>query len=96
VSDIPRRNEAGGAGHPALNQFRRWPPSPFRVLRYAPWLLPQRGALRVRGARVLDVRGVLPFRASPLRGALRLPCGVVPRVRDALLPCDDVLRLALT
>jgi hypothetical protein len=39
---------------------------------------------------------VLPSRVCLLRGALRLPCGVVPRVRDALPPYDDALLPALT
>lgn len=96
MSDIPRRNEAGGAGHPALNQSRHRPPSPFRVLRYAPSLLPPRGALLVFDDRALGARGELRFRVCLLRGVSRLPCGVVLRVRDALPPCDDALLPALT
>ena len=49
------------------------------------------GALRGGGERGLGARDVLPSRVCLLRGALRLPCGVAPRVRDVLLPCDDAL-----
>jgi hypothetical protein len=55
-----------------------------------------RGASRVGGDRAQDAHGVLPFRASLLRDALRLPCGVWPRVRDVRLPCDDALPPAET
>jgi len=44
----------------------------------------------------IGARDALPSRVFLLRGALRLPCGVVPRVRDALLPCDDALLPSLT
>jgi len=48
-------------------QFRRWPASPCRGLRYAPLPLPQHGALRVDGVRWLAVRDVQLFRVFPLR-----------------------------
>ena len=52
-------------------------------------LLPQHGAMRVHGARGLNVHDVPLSRVFLLRGASPLPCGVVPRVHDVLLPCDD-------
>lgn len=55
------------------------------------WLLPPRGALRVRGDRELGERDALPSRVCPLRGAWRLPYGIVPRAHDAMLHCDDAL-----
>ena len=61
---------------------------------YGPWLLPPRGALRVRGDGELGARGVLPFRVSLLRGALPLPRGVLPYVRDARLPYPTYRDLA--
>ena len=70
--------------------------SPFRALRYAPLRLPGRGASRVRDVLGRGARDALPSRVFRLHGALRLPCGVVPRVRDVLPPCDDGLLLFLT
>ena len=67
-----------------------------RDLRYVPWLLPQHDPWHVRDDRGLGARDVLPFRVCLLRGALRLPCGVVPRVHDAPLLCDDALLPFLT
>jgi hypothetical protein len=61
-----------------------------------PWTLPQRGALRGGGEHGLDARDVRLSRVCPLRGVWPLPYGVVPHVRDVLLPCDDALLLALT
>ncbi len=74
----------------------RGPVLPCRDLRYAPWPLPQRGAWRVRGDPGQGVRDALPSRVFLLHDALRLPCGVVPRVRDALLPYGDALLPFLT
>lgn len=90
--DAERRRRSG---HSALT-IKRGLGWPCRDLGDAPWPLPPRGALHVRGERGPNVRDVLPFRVCLLRGALRLPYGVVPRVRDALLPCDDALLPALT
>jgi hypothetical protein len=59
-------------------------------------LLLLRDALRGRDAPGPSARDVLPFRVFLLRGALRLPCGVLLPVRDALLPFDDALLLVLT
>jgi hypothetical protein len=67
-------------------ETKRWPERPFHGLRYAPLPLSQRDALRVRGDRELSARDALPSRVYLLRGALRLPCGVVPRARDVPLP----------
>jgi hypothetical protein len=92
----PRALDVSAAEHSTLDLFRHEPRWSSRDLRCAPSLLPQRGALHVRGDRELGARGELPFRVCLLRGASRLPCGVGPRVRDALLPCDDVLLPALT
>ena len=67
-----------------------------RDLRYVPWLLPQRGALHVRGGRELGARDAQPSRVFLLRGAWRRLCDGVPRVRDALLLCDGARLLSLT
>jgi len=67
------------------SEARRWPEWPCRGLRYAPLPLPQRGASRVRGDPWQGARDALPSRVFLLHDALRLPCGVVPRVHDALL-----------
>ena len=67
-----------------------------RDLRYGPWLLPQRGAMRVHGDRGLGAHDAPPFRIFLLHGALRLPCGAAPRVRDALLLYDGALLPSLT
>jgi hypothetical protein len=81
---------------PQQRPARRWLVWPSRGLRHAPWPLPQHSALRVRGDRELGARDALPSRVFLLHGALRLPCDVVPRVRDVLLPCDDGLLPFLT
>jgi hypothetical protein len=88
------RNKAGAGLR--LNQSRRAPGWPCRDVQDATWQLPQRGVLRVRGERGLGVRDVLPSRVFLLHGASRLPCGVVPRVRDVLPPFDGALLPALT
>jgi hypothetical protein len=70
---------------------------PWRhTLRRAPLPLPQHGASRVRGGHGTGARDELLSRVFLLHGALRLPYGVVPRVHDALLLCDDALLLSLT
>lgn len=61
-----------------------------------PLPLPQRGALRVRDDHGPSARDVQPSRVFPLRDVLRLPCGVGPRVHDAVLLYDDSLLLSLT
>jgi hypothetical protein len=52
--------------------------------------------LRVRDDRGLGARDALPSQVFLLRGALRLLCDVVPRVRGVLLPCCGALLLSLT
>ena len=82
------RDVRRGGRAPPKRATRR-PAWPCRGLRYAPWLLPPRGALRVRGDRGLSARDALRFRVFLPRDASRPPCGAVPRVRDALLPYYD-------
>lgn len=93
---VPKALDMSAAEHPTLARSRHEPRWSSRELRYVTWLLRQRDGSRVAGARGRGARGELPFRGCLLRGALRLPCGVGPRVRDALLPGDDALLPALT
>ncbi len=80
------------------------PPNTMRLLvcpcrhslRHVPSLLPQRAAWRARDNHGPGARDALLSRVVLLRGALRLPYGVVPRVHGAQLPCDDALLLSLT
>ncbi len=74
----------------------RWLVWPCHDLRYEPWPLLPRGALRARGGRELGARDALLSHAFRLRGVSRLPYDVAPRVRGALLPCDDALLPSLT
>jgi hypothetical protein len=64
--------------------------------RCAPLPLPQHGAVRDDGVRVLTARDARRFRVYPLRDASLLPYGVVLRVRGVQLPYGDAQPPSLT
>jgi hypothetical protein len=61
----------------------------FRDVQYDFWRLLPRDALLGDDDHTPCGHGVLPFRGSQLRGALRLPCGGGLRVHGAQRLCDD-------